>query len=67
MSVKRRGILLGAGSLFAIASAIYLYGALGSVDEEERANLSSISAIMFIATILGSALLLRFVRDENAE
>lgn len=67
MPVIKRGILLGAGSLFAIASAIYLYGALGNVDEGDRANLSSMSAIIFIATILGSGLLLRFVRDENAE
>ena len=67
MSVTRRGILLGAGAVFVIALAIYLYGALANVDEADRANLSSMSAILFIANILGSALLLRFVRDENAE
>ena len=66
MSVTRRIILLGSGCLFLIALAIYLYGALANVSDKGRANLSSISAIIFLVNILGSALLLRFSRDEGA-
>lgn len=67
MSVTRKAILLGSGSLFVIAVAIYLYGALANVNEADRANLSSIAAIMFILDILGSALILRFIRNKGEE
>jgi len=67
MSVTKKIILLGSGLLFFAAVAIYLYGAMANVTQEDRANLSSIAVIILIVNMLGSSFLLRFARDEGAE
>lgn len=63
----RRAILLFSGVVFLIAAGLYLYGALADIADEERANISSVSAIVFIVNILASTILLRVVRDAGGD
>ena len=60
-------ILSGSGLLFFVSIAIYLYGTLANVTEEERVNLSSIALIILIVNMLGSEIVLRLVQDNSAE